>query len=294
MTSIAVTSLSNRGTLNCVSPINRLASLNRGRVGWWKLVPGLTGGARGTRLLNLMKLGDKDGHHGILTNGAAITRDYGRFGGLGGSVFGDGTDDVIDCGTGSALAITGPITVGGWFYLLASPSSQHIFLGKGYDGSKEGFILRTDSVAGHVLQFFTFDGVSTSGVINGRTFGADDASKWHHVAGTWDGATWKTWYNGLVDVSTNGSTGPQATASPFAILGEDISGNFQRCINAACDDVGVWNRALSASEMLYWYNSSRHNSPSELNWMNHQLAIDVPAAPSGTNAGRLIGGSLVL
>lgn len=80
---------------------------------------------------------------------------------------------------------------------------------------------------------------------------------WYHVVGTYDGSTLKLYVNGSLEASksysyaTLGDSGQNQT-----VIGSGLGGEYT---SAIIDEVGVWSRALSDSEVTELYNSGNGN-----------------------------------
>ena len=77
--------------------------------------------------------------------------------------------------------------------------------------------------------------------------------QWHHVAGTYDGARYKLYIDGVQDTDPVEATGPvpNDVSNVFA-LGAFVKKNpddIKRYFNGCIDNVRVYNRALSAAEI---------------------------------------------
>lgn len=82
------------------------------------------------------------------------------------------------------------------------------------------------------------------------------ASGFDHIAGTYDGTTMKLWINGNVSTSTATSTTVSTNALPLFIgssPGSSGASISEEHFNGVLDDVRVYNRALTASEMKKLY-----------------------------------------
>jgi hypothetical protein len=79
--------------------------------------------------------------------------------------------------------------------------------------------------------------------------------EWNHIVGTWDGTTMHLYVNGVLSPSTDTYTGgPIAQVYPFEI---GRVGDNAYNINGKIDDVRVYNRALTQSEITELYNLGR-------------------------------------
>jgi endo-beta-N-acetylglucosaminidase D len=69
---------------------------------------------------------------------------------------------------------------------------------------------------------------------------------WYHVAATYDGTAMKLYINGVLDASLT-TSGSLVANAPFTI-GRNYASS--RCLDGSIDEVRVWKRALSATEIL--------------------------------------------
>ena len=80
------------------------------------------------------------------------------------------------------------------------------------------------------------------------------SSTWAHVVFTYDGATLKLYVNGALDSSKTTAAGISNTAHDMYIGAYTGNVNSDK-LTGAIDEVGVWNRVLSAGEVTALYNS---------------------------------------
>jgi hypothetical protein len=89
-----------------------------------------------------------------------------------------------------------------------------------------------------------------------RTSVALTAGTWNMVTLTWDGSTWTIYTNGTADSSitktTDNSVTLTSTSRTLRLGAETGSSNF---FDGNLDEVGVWSRALSSTEVTELYNS---------------------------------------
>jgi len=91
------------------------------------------------------------------------------------------------------------------------------------------------------------------------------AGEWHHIAGTYDGANMVLYIDGEAwgnPASYSGNISPPSRSGFLAIGSEDGRTAFPNCIstryfNGLIDEVRIYNRALSASEITAACNSGR-------------------------------------
>jgi Concanavalin A-like lectin/glucanases superfamily len=83
------------------------------------------------------------------------------------------------------------------------------------------------------------------------TVSAIPATRWVHLASTYDGTTLRVYINGVLDVSKPVSGRTCANAQPLAIGAKykPAEGVLEALFDGRIDDVRVYNRALSAAEI---------------------------------------------
>jgi hypothetical protein len=255
--------------IDCANPVIRDHPHNRDKVAWYLNLLGLSGGARWHDLMSLP--GDiRQGPHATLTSiiqgPSSGWQGTNRPGGLG-HLACDGTDDYADAGSPTVLRIMGRITVACWFRLTSlNLGTSPVLCGIGFDGTQVGYALGWNQTGGAPtdrLEFLSYLG-SPNGVRTTKTWGTGDLGLWYHVMGTWDGAAWHLYINGVEDSSAigAGTTGPRPSTARFLIASEEVGlGTVTRRSAVAIDDVGVWsNRAFSPAEArdYYWWSQARY------------------------------------
>ena len=216
------------------------APSNTGLVGYWSFDDGA-----GTSATDF----SGKNNAGILTNGPTWVD-----GKRGKALNFDGVDDEINMGAPSALDITGNITISAWIYPIS------------FGGGSRGRIIDKSNGTTDGYNFF----VDNSNVTNGLGFAfnagtqatnsrCDTASntiqlnKWQHVTLTYTGAA-LFYVNGIqFSVGSGSCSGTiNSVASSFKVGRATIA---TREFTGLIDDVRIYNRALSASEVQALYNS---------------------------------------
>ncbi|MFH1723230.1 MAG: LamG-like jellyroll fold domain-containing protein, partial [Elusimicrobiota bacterium] len=87
-------------------------------------------------------------------------------------------------------------------------------------------------------------------------------NEWHHLAGTYDGAQMKIYVDGVLK-QTFAISGAIDYATPGIdlILGQRSPYSNGEYFNGSMDEVAVWDRALSAQEILQHFNSGSNHEP---------------------------------
>lgn len=187
------------------------------------------------------------GNHGALRNGVAFTT-----GKVGQAFNFDGTAFVEIANTNSLETST--ITAEAWVKKLGSPGSLRYILSKGANGCFiASYAMYTGRTGG--LSFYISDGLNFRASPDAGT-GIWDGS-WHHVAGTFDGSAVRLYVDG-VEV---GSGNPTSLSIGYGLptnegfyIG-DYRGTCDSPFKGAIDEVSIYSRALSASEIQAIFNT---------------------------------------
>lgn len=248
--------------VNMLSPVDRLHPLNRGLVARWQALPGLTGGRR---LIDLVNPGPH-GRHGTLTNMDPATDWVGtsRPGGYGALDF-DGSDDRV------AVA---DVPVNGDFTLITSVNIDSLAVSTRMIGSSTNYLMAWNATT----IFFRPDGGSASSA--GHNFAVNE---WTNITLRRSGTTLE-WFS-------NGSSLGTATDSrngTFSSIGADTGGVSP--FPGQADDIRLYNRALSASEVRDIYHTSQLQFDPTLNWIRQPRFV---AAAGGDPEAGLVNGKLI-
>jgi len=178
-----------------------------------------------------------NGHTGTLVNMNTSTAWIA--GKVNGALRFDGVNDYVRIGN---VSPTGGITVSAW----VNPSSIGVdrqIVSKGFNGTRTQWELKTTTADGKV-SFRHW----APGAVGVESLQRLTAGVWTHVAATYDGATWKIYWNGVLDNQANAG-GPVATTRNLCIGCVDINGTPGQFWIGAIDEVKIFDRALSASEI---------------------------------------------
>lgn len=198
-----------------------------------------------------------NGLHGTV-NGATLTAD--RFG-VGSNAYGfDGINDFIDAGNPSQLQIVNTITLSVWVknssftYGLNMLSKTQTTNPSGTQG--HGYRLQLTQTGDGTQYYGTYvyyPGFGATG-LNFSGGAAFTANEWVNFTFTLDGSIAK-WYKNGVEVFSVSNHQPltAATLGNF-VIGAGSTGVYN--FNGQIDDVAVYNRVLSATEVLQLYNQN--------------------------------------
>jgi hypothetical protein len=164
----------------------------------------------------------------------------------------DGSDDYADVGK-VGLSGGSTRTISGW--VKSSDESQQFWVG--LFGFNDG---------GQSDNSFDVEISGNSGKYVAHVFGnqwdiAPQSASWHHIAMTYDGSQLKAWFDGTLKVDV--SYGALSAKDSFGFAHRNDNNNRWA---GKIDEVRVYNRALSASEVRDLYRSgySQVNSSREL------------------------------
>lgn len=153
----------------------------------------------------------------------------------------DGVDDYVDCGNDEIFDITEEITIAAWVNTNDTLNSEHNpFFGKG------DYTYAIKHSSANQIQFFIYDGAWVT-----ANTSVDDTFNgvWHHVAGTYDGNELKLYIDSTLR-ATSPYVGVISVRTSNLAIGTNTEA-AERYYDGAIDDARLYNRALSASEILY-------------------------------------------
>ncbi len=155
----------------------------------------------------------------------------------------NGSTDWLRVGNPAHMNFTGPFSISAWVR-PQTVSGVHNILSHGYrlDPNAET-CLRI--YAGN-CEFFSWDG--NAHIVSAPVPAANVAGAWLHVAGTYDGAAWRLYFDGVQVASVaDACDGALAMSADWAV-GSRGTGN-ERFFAGGLGGVGLWSRALSQEEI---------------------------------------------
>ena len=159
----------------------------------------------------------------------------------------DGVDDYIDCGNDSSLHNPN-FTISLWVYQPSTASSVEIISnGLGAWAAKDyGF-----NIGRYWSNYRFYIGDGTTSYDSSVTATADT---WQHLFMSYDGTDVKTYLNGVLDDTVAvPSINYSNSAQNSFIIGKSANSGLELTGNIA--NIQLYNRALSATEVLHNYNA---------------------------------------
>ncbi|MFA5930785.1 MAG: LamG domain-containing protein [archaeon] len=186
----------------------------------------------------------ENGNNGTVS-GATLTTD--RFGVANKAYSFDGVNDTISVPDSSVLDLTNQLTISAWIYPTKASGIQNV-ISKSSSSQNNAYIFpRTENGWSQISYLASINGWKTIFV------SFPSRNVWHHVVGTYDGVTMKTYIDGVAIGSTTYS-GTILTNSNPLVFGNQPG--FSEYYGGTLDEVAVWDRNLGASEVLALYNST--------------------------------------
>jgi len=207
--------------------------LPSGLAGYWEF-------DEGTGSIAADSSGNKN--DGTLINGPTWTT-----GKIGNALSFDGVDDYVEVPRSSSLKIGEQITLEAWFYPFDIRTSKIITHARNIELG-----VTTYRNYGEFEVQFT-DG--TSYTLQASSPFANEANKWYHLAGTYDGTWIRLYGNGKLLAETNAYAGKTLMQPDYSLT---IGYNKQEgayWFRGIIDDAAIFNRALSAEEIQQHYTS---------------------------------------
>jgi len=148
-------------------------------------------------------------------------------------------NQCVGLGNPAALNFTGAVALAAWVN-ISTRNGTHDVVTHGPAGAETGLRLDGDAYVVYA---------AVGGVFHKATFSipTTDVGTWVHLAGVYDGTTWRVYRNGAQVGAHADTVGSQLVNADWAIGGDGgCAGNFFR---GSIDDVRIYHGALSGAEV---------------------------------------------
>ncbi|ODS41672.1 MAG: hypothetical protein A7315_00730 [Candidatus Altiarchaeales archaeon WOR_SM1_79] len=159
----------------------------------------------------------------------------------------DGSDDYIEVPFSSSLNITNAITIETWAKAKSPKTVQSDYPRLVSRGWVDSYELTTDILEDNgSVSFFLWN--STGDPFFAKVYFDIFDDQWHHIVGTWNGSQMMIYIDG-VGYPGNTFIGSIATTSTNLTIAR-APGAAPQYLNGTIDEVAIYNRSLSAEEIL--------------------------------------------
>ena len=201
------------------------------------------------------------GNDGTVYNAVSIPDRYGNAV----SAYEFGTDKYILALSDSTLNITSQLTMAAWVYLHNGASTWQSIFCKGETSSMDSpyaLLIRNYKIT------FLPNREHYYGSIDVPT------EEWVHIVVTWDGNTIKYYINGVKDNREDSYSNTLNIVDNDLVIGKDAPG-VTEWFNGNLDDLYLYNRALSESEVQELYQNNGVSSPQNVEITLYNGAVSI-------------------
>jgi hypothetical protein len=193
------------------------------------------------------------------------------------SIFFDGTNDYIDFGSSSSLKLTDNFTLSAW--VKSNVYGDRAILGNfGPSSNYSGFNFNVQP--NNKFAFLTGSHPNATYLYADNTY---NLNTWYHITGVRRNGTNYLYINGIAQTSTN--TQVVATSAQNFYFGRWYSNLTDYYHSGQIGIVSLYNRALSASEILQNYNAIKKKYMPDENIVTSGLVLKLDAGNINSYAG---------
>lgn len=172
----------------------------------------------------------------------------------------DGTNDYIDVGNNNSLNPTSQLTLSVWVKKIGSGTGSFPAV---YSSSK-----KTTSTGGFLILFhpassrfrFYVDTTGSGGWVFIQNNINIVTNQWYHIVSTWDGSNIKMYVDGVPQTNTASVSQIGYSIDTSATIGKYAQAYF----NGSIDELGIWNTALTSTQVSEIYNATGTNLTKDL------------------------------
>ena len=194
--------------------------------------------------------------------------------------------NYTDVQSSSSLQLTTRMSVASWFKTTTNHADTSFIVNKGGHGSETPgqninygiFMTGTETITAMIETQSGVDHAATS------TSPYNDG-QWHYAVMTYDGTTLRLYIDGaqVASKSTAGAV-PDNTGTQPVRVGAN-SRSLDRFFTGNVDEVRVWNRVLTSTEVSNAYNSGVFDTNGQVLYLNFETSTTATNQPPTANAG---------
>jgi glucose/arabinose dehydrogenase len=185
---------------------------------------------------------------GAGNNGSISGATWTTAGRYGGALVFDGVNDLVTVADSNSLDLTSALTIEAWVYPTATGTTWRTAVMKEIPGELS-YTLYANNSSSRAAAWVRIGSNSR----NTPTTAGLALNTWTHLAMTYDGSMLRIYRNGALDSSVTVSGAIATSSNPLRLGGNQIWGEY---FAGRLDDVRIYNRALSASEIQADLNSA--------------------------------------
>jgi hypothetical protein len=199
----------------------------------------------------------------------------------------DGTNDTIQMQLPSGIVTGSPITVSlwaKWKSVGTTTATIQTLVDNQYQVADNiGFFIQDRPDLGSVLEWTT----QPNNTVNRRVYSTQAVGdgSWHHIVGTNDGTYSRLYVDGYETGTAKTSSGIATTQDMLCIGNWAYVYSSPRYLNGSVSNFKVYNRALSATEILTDYFSTKNRFFPNENIVTNGLVLNVDASKSNSYSG---------
>lgn len=189
----------------------------------------------------------------------SITYSTGKFGN--GAVF-NGTTSMINVGTDNSLNLTSALTIAAWIYPTGWGENNFGRIFQRHVGSTGYMLYLSSSISG--ITFNAGGDISSQQSI--------ELNKWQFVVATLSGGTAKIYINGILVTQASGTI--SGASGEAGYIGNRSNNSGDRTFDGILDDVAIFDRALTATEIFELYTGLNALVTSNIKYFNGSEWVD--------------------
>jgi hypothetical protein len=200
----------------------------------------------------------------------------------------DGTNDVLN--TNILSSATASLTLETWIYPRATAYKRIISNYTNNPTISGEFIFDTYASVnnGQGLRFYVEGAGNTVHQFN--VANVLTLNTWQHVAATFENGSLKIYVNGVLKGSSTAPFTTLPACTNNIVIGEDPSIGFSEYFNGKMDDIRIWNKAKTASEILAEMNGCLNgNEPGLKAYFKLEEGFGTTTADAKGGTGTLVG-----
>jgi hypothetical protein len=193
-------------------------------------------------------------NNGTLTNGVGYSSVNG------GVMTFDGVNDYVDCGNSSTFNQTNALTLSTWVKINSFASTNTIIGKQWCYGNQYSYSLAIDT-QGKLQFYYSLDGGYCGGTFTSYiSSNSISTNTWYNIVLSFTNTSVKLYLNGqlISGIQTGINTSLYVSNSPVLLgIYRNLSGTYGDALNGSMGSTLIYNRALSATEVLQNFNVTK-------------------------------------